>query len=73
MDWLCYQWNIFESYKINIYSVGEGKNYSEKPNEIICVHWLQKKIKFSPYIRTGAVAKAYMKKGFLIYEEMHNI
>jgi hypothetical protein len=35
---------------------------------------LKKKIKFSSYIRrfrqTGAVAKSYMRKGFLIYEEM---
>jgi hypothetical protein len=35
---------------------------------------IKKKIKFSSYIRkfrSGAVAKSYMRKGFLIYEEMH--
>jgi hypothetical protein len=35
------------------------------------------KIKFSSYtykeIQSGAVAKSYMRKGFLIYEEMRNI
>ncbi len=34
---------------------------------------IKKKIKFSSYnkeIQNGAVAKSYMKKGFLIYEEM---
>jgi hypothetical protein len=34
---------------------------------------IQKKIKFSSYIRkfqSGAVAKSYMRKGFLIFEEM---
>jgi hypothetical protein len=34
---------------------------------------IKKKIKFSSYIReiqNGAVAKSYMRKGFLIYEEM---
>ncbi len=34
-----------------------------------------KKIKFFSYIyqeiQNGAVAKSYMRKGFLIYEEMH--
>ncbi len=28
------------------------------------------KIKFSSYIKSGAVSKSYMRKGFLIYEEM---
>jgi hypothetical protein len=35
---------------------------------------IKKKIKFSSYIReieSGAVAKSYMRKGFLIYVEMH--
>jgi hypothetical protein len=33
---------------------------------------IKKKIKFSSYIRKfrGEVAKSYMRKGFLIYEEM---
>ncbi len=34
---------------------------------------IKKKIKFSSYIRKfrgGAVEKSYLKKGFLIYEEM---
>jgi hypothetical protein len=33
---------------------------------------IKKKIKFSSYIRTfsGAVGRSYMRKGFLIYEEM---
>jgi hypothetical protein len=34
---------------------------------------IKNKIKFSSYkkeIHTGAVAKSYMRKGFLIYEEM---
>jgi hypothetical protein len=33
---------------------------------------IKKKIKFSSYIRefSGVVAKSYMRKGFLIYEEM---
>jgi hypothetical protein len=31
---------------------------------------IKKKIKFSTYIRNGAVAKSYMRKGFLIFEEM---
>jgi hypothetical protein len=34
---------------------------------------IKKKIKFSSYIRkiqSGAVAKSYMRKAFLIYEEM---
>jgi hypothetical protein len=34
---------------------------------------IKNKIKFSSYIRkiySGAVAKSYMSKGFLIYEEM---
>jgi hypothetical protein len=34
---------------------------------------IKNKIKFSSYIRkfrSGAVAKSYMRKGFLIYEEM---
>jgi hypothetical protein len=31
---------------------------------------IKKKIKFSSYIRSGAVAKSYIWKGFLIYEKM---
>jgi hypothetical protein len=34
---------------------------------------IKKKIKFSSYIgeiQSGAVTKSYMRKGFLIYEEM---
>jgi hypothetical protein len=33
---------------------------------------MKKKIKFSSYmeIQSGAVAKSYIRKGFLIYEEM---
>jgi hypothetical protein len=39
----------------------------------LSVALIKKKIKFSSYIRirTGAVAKSYMRKGLLIYEEMH--
>ncbi len=34
---------------------------------------IKKKIKFLIYkeIQSGAVAKSYVRKGFLIYEEMH--
>jgi hypothetical protein len=43
-------------------------------HEIILIYILIKKIKFSSYIRKfrveHAVAKSYMRKGFLIYEEM---
>jgi hypothetical protein len=37
---------------------------------------IKKKIKFSSYkrkIQSGTVAKSYMRKGFLIYEEMRKI
>jgi hypothetical protein len=43
------------------------------PNFSLCDPALiKKKIKFSVYkkIQTGAVAKSYMRKDFIIYEEM---
>jgi hypothetical protein len=41
-------------------------------NLVYCATLIKKKIKFSSYreIQSGAVAKSYMRKGFLIYEEM---
>ncbi len=41
--------------------------------EILYYTLITKKIKFSSYIskiQNGAVAKSYLRKGFLIYEEM---
>jgi hypothetical protein len=34
---------------------------------------IKKKIKFSSYIRKFRIEQSYMRKGFLIYEEMANI
>jgi hypothetical protein len=57
--------NLWKIYKLAYVFPPQGKDYSTL---------IKKKTKFSSYmykeIQGGAVAKSYMRKGFLIYEEM---
>jgi len=47
---------------------------SEKDNRRFLPHWKKENKIFLIYqeIQSGAVAKSYIRKGFLIYEKMHN-
>jgi hypothetical protein len=62
--------------KIRDKSIGKTDRSSFSSTEFIAGYIEKKKIKFSSYIRIfrveqlQCVAKSYMRKGFLIYEEM---
>jgi hypothetical protein len=68
----CKYWNTnfrkisWRSPHIDICSNGSTRQQKKKTME----HWKKKKFLIYREIQTGAVAKSYMRRGFLIYEEM---